>query len=157
MDQSRSPEEALPAPAPRLRAEDEDGAAGFVPLRLVLQPSGVVVEMKRADVLVGRHSDADVRLSLPDVSRRHCRLVCADGRWEVVDLKSLNGIFVNDEPVQRAPLRQGDLIRIGGFTFAVDLSGRAHDGEPAPADGHLRSIVHALPPPDADEQRRRAS
>jgi hypothetical protein len=53
--------------------------ADFVPLRLVLQPSGATMEVAQADVLVGRHSCADVRLPLPDVSRRHCRLVFVGG------------------------------------------------------------------------------
>src|SRR5687767_2589577 len=62
---------------------------GFVPLRLVLQPSGTAVEVDRPEVLIGRHSDADLRLPLPDVSRRHCRLEFVEGCWQVIDLHSL--------------------------------------------------------------------
>jgi pSer/pThr/pTyr-binding forkhead associated (FHA) protein len=128
---------------------------GPPPLRLVLQPTGAVIEIRRPDVVVGRHSAADVRLSLPDVSRRHCRLFHAEGQWAVVDLDSLNGVWVNQEAVDHAVLHQGDLLRLGGFTFMVDLSQpiAATDGA---NDGVLRSIFSALPPPD-DEQRRLAS
>jgi pSer/pThr/pTyr-binding forkhead associated (FHA) protein len=91
----------------------------FVPLRLALQPGGMLVEVLQADALVGRHSAADVRLPLPDVSRRHCRLLWNAGRWQVIDLSSLNGIFVNDVPVTQADLKAGDELRIGGFTFVV--------------------------------------
>jgi pSer/pThr/pTyr-binding forkhead associated (FHA) protein len=104
--------------------------ADFVPLRLILQPTGMVVELTRADVIVGRHSEADVRLPLPDVSRRHCRFVFGNGNWVVMDLNSLNGIYVNDELVGQATLKQGDRLRIGGFLFAVDL---ARPGQPAEA------------------------
>ena len=128
--------------------------AGTVPL----QPTGAILEVKRPDVVVGRHSGADVRLSLPDISRRHCRLFYADGRWEVNDLDSLNGVWVNEEAVEQAVLNQGDTIRIGGFTFKIDLSKPATAADDA-RDGVLRSIFSALPPPEEDSQqsRRRAS
>jgi pSer/pThr/pTyr-binding forkhead associated (FHA) protein len=102
-------------------AGKEREPAGFVPLRLLVQPGGLCVEFNRPDMLVGRHTEADVRLALPDVSRRHCRFRFADGHWQVTDLNSLNGVYVNDERLQEATLCQGDLIRIGSLTFVVDL------------------------------------
>jgi len=94
-----------------------------------------MVELTRPDVLVGRHSDVDLRLPLPDVSRRHCRFVYGNGNWVVMDLNSLNGVFVNDEPVAQATLKQGDRVRIGGFVFAVDLScDRPTENQPKAAD-----------------------
>jgi pSer/pThr/pTyr-binding forkhead associated (FHA) protein len=152
MDQPPPDENGLTLPVPRYRTD-----ADFAPLRLVLQPTGAVLEVRRADVVVGRHSTADVRLSLPDVSRRHCRLFHADGRWEVVDLDSLNGVWVNDAAVENAVLNHGDRLRLGGFTFVVDLARQAAADDAT--DGVLRSIFSALPPPDDDsaEPRRRAS
>jgi pSer/pThr/pTyr-binding forkhead associated (FHA) protein len=146
--EQQSPEAAgLSAQGPHLRLCGEP-PADFVPLRLVLQPSGAVIVVDRPDVLVGRHSEADVRLPLPDVSRRHCRLQCVAGYWQVVDLSSLNGIHVNGEQVQQAPLAQGDLLRIGGFTFAVDLTDQA-----PVVNTPLQSIFHSL----TLRQERRAS
>jgi pSer/pThr/pTyr-binding forkhead associated (FHA) protein len=112
----------------------------FRPLRLILRPSGVMVELTRPDMVLGRHSGADVRLPLPDVSRRHCRFVFNDGEWHVRDLDSMNGIYVNEEQVQQTTLHHHDALRIGGFTFDVDL------GEAATPEGAiLRSIANALP------------
>ena len=91
------------------------------PLRLFLRNGGLAVELRQSDMVLGRHSDADVRLPLPDVSRRHCRFVFSAGRWRVIDLGSLNGIYVNGELVQQAELRHSDTLRIGGFVFEVDL------------------------------------
>src|SRR5262249_51243393 len=71
------------------------------------------------EVLVGRHSSAAIRLPLPDVSRRHCRFVFGGGRWQVCDLRSLNGTFVNDERVAQSELRGRDRVRLGGLTFLV--------------------------------------
>jgi pSer/pThr/pTyr-binding forkhead associated (FHA) protein len=92
-------------------------------LRLVLKQSGWFVELAQPEVLVGRHSSADVRLPLPDVSRRHCRFVFSGDVWQVFDLQSLNGVLVNGAKVEGAVLHQGDTLRIGGFIFQVDLSG----------------------------------
>lgn len=136
MDHAQPPQ----GPLVRLHAEAEL-PPDFVPLRLVLQPSGAVIEVNRPDMLVGRHTEADIRLPLPDVSRRHCRLVCTEGCWQVIDLNSLNGIQVNGEQVLQAPVEQGDLLRIGSFTFAIDLSGKASGLDSA---GHVRSILETL-------------
>jgi pSer/pThr/pTyr-binding forkhead associated (FHA) protein len=116
---------------------------------LVLKPGGLAVELTRADTLVGRHSDADVRLSLPDVSRRHCRFKFASGRWQVVDLNSLNGVFVNGEQVQQATLDHGDRVQIGGLTFEVEIGDGMAQAEPA-RPSVLRSIADALPRPGRD-------
>jgi pSer/pThr/pTyr-binding forkhead associated (FHA) protein len=132
-------------------------------MRLVLRPGGPAVDLTRPDMLVGRHSDADVRLSLPDISRRHCRFVFTANRWQVFDLNSLNGVFVNGHQVQQATVDQGDVIRIGGLTFEVELVRPAPPVEPDPPresparPNILRSITDALPEPDSWPPRRKAS
>jgi hypothetical protein len=159
MDEPRPPEaNGLPVPGAHRPARPErDGPPAFTPLRLVLQPSGATIELNRPDMLVGRHTEADVRLPLPDVSRRHCRFLCVEGCWQVVDLNSLNGVYVNDEAVLQAPLHQGDLLRIGGFTFAIDLSGPPAPAAEAPADP-VRNIFKILPRRShSSHQRRLAS
>jgi pSer/pThr/pTyr-binding forkhead associated (FHA) protein len=92
----------------------------FRPLQLLLEPSGLVFSLTRANVLVGRHSEADVRLPLPDVSRRHCRFLFERGLWQVIDLNSLNGVFVNGKRVAQATLHPGDQVSLGGYTFVVE-------------------------------------
>jgi hypothetical protein len=146
---------AAPAPAP----EPAEPPALFAPLRLLLLPGGPCVELSRPDTLIGRHSDADVRLALPDVSRRHCRLVYAHNCWQVFDLNSLNGIFVNGNRVQQATLDQGDRLRIGGLVFEVRLGEPDATEELEPGPGVLRSIVDALPRPGrgSDHPQRKAS
>lgn len=122
----------------------------FVPLRLVLQGSGAAVELTRPEMVLGRHSQADIRLPLPDVSRRHCRFFFRDGAWHVQDLKSLNGIMLNDEQIEESLLCQGDRLRVGGFTFAVEVQGQ----RAVRREEMILSITRALP---ADPNLRRAS
>jgi len=91
------------------------------PLQLVLVPTGLCVELTKADQLVGRHSSADVRLPLADVSRRHCRIVHIDGMWNIIDLDSMNGVFVNNRRIRQTRLQAGDHIRVGSCIFQVRL------------------------------------
>jgi pSer/pThr/pTyr-binding forkhead associated (FHA) protein len=159
MDHSRTSAEAdgLSVPGPHWRTRSIIPVPDdFFPLRLILQPSGATIELTQPDMLIGRHSQADVRLPLPDVSRRHCRFFFSEGIWQVLDLNSLNGVFLNEQPIRQAALRQGDLLRIGGFVFAVDLCGAQ---PPADASEKLiRGIFKTLPPPAHEVQpHRRAS
>lgn len=126
----------------------------FMPLRLALQPSGATVELTQPDVLLGRHSHADIRLPLPDVSRRHCRFLFSQGVWQVVDLNSLNGVFLNDQLIRQATVRQGDVLRIGGFTFVVEL-GTTETDSPAESEGLIRTIFKARPAPSNDSGQHR--
>lgn len=64
--------------------------------------------------IIGRSSSADLQLECPSLSRHHARLTLQEGRWNIADLRSVNGTFVNDVRVQTpAPLADGDEIRLG--------------------------------------------
>lgn len=73
-------------------------------------------------VVVGRGTEADLRVSDPGVSRRHAELHL-DGAagLSVVDLGSTNGTLVNGRRVDRARVQQGDTIRIGHTDLVVRL------------------------------------
>jgi pSer/pThr/pTyr-binding forkhead associated (FHA) protein len=126
---------------------------GFTPLRLVLQPGGLRIDVTSPDVVVGRHSQADIRLALPDISRRHCHLFFQDGHWTVSDLNSLNGVHVNEERIQEARIYEGDRLRLGGFTFLVEFPMPAAAVETEQQAEMLKSIVEALPPAEGDERK----
>jgi pSer/pThr/pTyr-binding forkhead associated (FHA) protein len=133
---------SLPEENPDNSTQAADKAA-FRPLRLVLYPNGAALELTRPDMVVGRHSHADLRLHLPDVSRRHCRFLFADGHWHVHDLQSTNGVFVNEVRVNRAELRPRDLIRIGSYTFEVQMTGEEQHVAPLASDERNRQDTTA--------------
>lgn len=56
-------------------------------------------------------------IDLPDrtVSRRHARIVLDGGLYFIEDLGSENRVFVNDRPIRRVPLADGDAIIIGQY------------------------------------------
>jgi diguanylate cyclase (GGDEF)-like protein len=69
--------------------------------------------LSRAEHVVGRRTDLDLHLDVDSVSRRHARFVRAGEDWWVEDLASTNGTFVNDEPIERRKLDDGDIVRFG--------------------------------------------
>jgi pSer/pThr/pTyr-binding forkhead associated (FHA) protein len=131
------------------------------PLRLVALRGTRVIELHQPEVVLGRHSEADVQIVEADVSRFHCRFLCLDEQWEIEDLNSLNGTYVNGEPVQRQLLRQGDVVRVGDFLFQTDL-GAPRELCLAAADEARRSrhvlqaIAAMLPDEECLPQRRSA-
>ena len=64
---------------------------------------------------VGRHPEADIFLDDVTVSRRHVRIHRSDAGFEVEDLGSLNGTYVNHDRVDRHTLSAGDEVQIGKF------------------------------------------
>lgn len=90
-----------------LRSSEADGSVTF---RL---PSG-------ASRTVGRAPRADFILDAALVSRLHCRITAADERLDVEDLSSTNGTFVNDQRIDKGPIRAGDRLRIGRVELTVE-------------------------------------
>lgn len=71
---------------------------------------------------VGRHPDSDIFLDDVTVSRRHAEFRREGGEYVVIDVGSLNGTYVNREPVDQAALTGGDEVQIGKFRL-VFLTG----------------------------------
>lgn len=64
---------------------------------------------------LGRHSTCDVVLRAPGVSRKHCHLVHANGRYYIEDLESRNGTYINGQPVRKNELNDKDLINLSSY------------------------------------------
>jgi pSer/pThr/pTyr-binding forkhead associated (FHA) protein len=90
----------------------------LVPLDSCAQNGKIV--LCRLPVVVGRHSDADVRLSDHWVSRHHCEVYEIDGTVVVRDLGSRHGTFVNGLNVPESHLTPGDRLTVGLTRFRVD-------------------------------------
>jgi pSer/pThr/pTyr-binding forkhead associated (FHA) protein len=64
---------------------------------------------------IGRSLSAELRFEDPTVSRRHAVLLVETGGIRVLDDRSLNGVFVNDERIVSHLLCDGDEIVIGRY------------------------------------------
>ena len=63
----------------------------------------------------GRHPDSDICLDHVTVSRRHAEFRLQRGAFHLVDVGSLNGTYVNREPIDSIMLANGDEIQMGKF------------------------------------------
>jgi pSer/pThr/pTyr-binding forkhead associated (FHA) protein len=63
----------------------------------------------------GRHPDSDICLDHVTVSRRHAEFRLQRGAFHLVDVGSLNGTYVNREPIDSIVLTNGDEIQMGKF------------------------------------------
>lgn len=71
-------------------------------------------------VRIGRSADNDLVIDELIVSRRHAELrALPDGSYEIVDLGSHNGTYLNGQPVDSAPVSSGDIVGIGHSAFAL--------------------------------------
>jgi hypothetical protein len=90
---------------------------------LVLEVNGTRHPLQSPGLVIGRGSEADLRINDPGISRRHAQIrVNPAGpglRIDIVDLGSTNGIVVNGQRVQHAVLQEGSRIEIGSTRMLV--------------------------------------
>ncbi len=106
-------------------------SARLVPLSLG-PASAPVISLQRPVVLVGRHPECDVRIDVPEVSRRHCCLAMAYDRVMIRDLGSRNGVRVNGRVVEESILRAGDEVAIAQFLYRLESEAPAPPPPPRP-------------------------
>ncbi|MER5306103.1 FHA domain-containing protein [Streptomyces lasiicapitis] len=71
-------------------------------------------------VRIGRAADNDLVIDDLVVSRRHAELrYLADATYEIVDLGSHNGTYLNGQPVARAPVLPGDIVGVGHRAYCL--------------------------------------
>ncbi|MGY1660161.1 FhaA domain-containing protein [Geodermatophilus sp. SYSU D00705] len=80
---------------------------------LLVDGPGTRHELTTGRNVIGRGTDADIRLPDTGVSRRHVDVVLDGATAIAEDLGSTNGTLVNGRRITRQPLSDGDVIRIG--------------------------------------------
>jgi hypothetical protein len=92
--------------------------------RAFLEVNGTRHPLQPPGLVVGRGTEADLRINDPGISRRHVEFVVeesADGGVgiSVQDLGSTNGVLVDGHRVATAPLHDGSEVRVGRTVLAV--------------------------------------
>lgn len=103
----------------------------------------LVLDPERDQVTLGRRTSVDLPLEWDEeVSRLHAELVRKGEDWTLTDDGlSLNGSFVNGEPVRgRRRLEDGDALRVGS-TVLVFRNPRAHESRATKPSAELRTVV----------------
>ena len=92
--------------------------------KVILEVNGMRHPLDPPGIVIGRGTEADLRINDPGVSRRHAEIRIYPGdtavpQVSVVDLGSTNGMLVNGQRVQQATLDDGAQIKIGNTTMSV--------------------------------------
>lgn len=91
---------------------------------VILEVNGMKHPLDPPGIVVGRGTDADLRINDPGISRRHVEVrvyPASSGtpQVSVVDLGSTNGMLVNGQRVQQATLENGGTVKIGNTTMTI--------------------------------------
>jgi len=115
---------------PELKVTRREQQADPFRLLVVSGPdAGKVFPLGAGCTVLGRAEDATIQLAHPSVSRHHAEVVVLpDGRLELVDSGSSNGLVLNGKTIRREILEGGDLFELGDVRVRV-----LEPGVPVPA------------------------
>ena len=131
------------APAPALASNDVKQTSPGAPVaharaaalldrpnRLVMiagPATGAEFPLDRERMTIGRAEDATISVNHNSVSRIHCEVhALGDGRFEIVDKGSSNGVRVNGADWRRGIVEPGDLIELGDVQFKFVGAGQIY-------------------------------
>lgn len=109
------------------------------------------IVLDQRNVIIGRNVEKKYRLDSLNVSRQHASLRFENGRWDITDLRSYNGVFVNGAkiaPSQPFVIRENDLIGfgkpipVGQDVFVFRL---AREDRPSAAEQNSNATVETKP------------
>ncbi len=116
-------------PPPRSRVPVPRTAGGAVAgqtrgARLVtidpIDPVPAEYSLLKDEILLGRGEDNDVVIPHASVSRAHARLLRRDGSFQLTDLNSTNGCYVNGQPIHGSvQVPSGSEVRLGDVRFML--------------------------------------
>ena len=110
----------------------------------------------RHDIVIGRGSDCNLRLSSPQVSRRHCFLRVGRDGVSITDLDSSNGTYLNGQRIpsgRRAEIADGARLALGPVQFLVSIRSEVVTAELP----HISALDHSVSGTISREDRRGAT
>jgi hypothetical protein len=115
-----------PARPPQSPITAPRGAGNTQGARLVavdrIDPVPAEYSLMKDEITIGRGEDNDVVIPHASVSRQHARLMRRDGGFELMDLNSTNGSYVDDRQIRgSAFLSAGSRVRLGDIRFVLQL------------------------------------
>ena len=115
-----------PARPPQSPITAPHGAGNTRGARLVavdhIDPVPAEYSLMKDEISIGRGEGNDVVIPHASVSRQHARLMRRDGGFELMDLNSTNGSYVDDRQIHgSAFLSSGTKVRLGDIRFVLQL------------------------------------
>lgn len=99
-------------------------------VRVTSEGKAQPVPLTHERTLIGRLDDCQIRIQSGKISRHHCEIVFDGQSLKLNDLGSSNGTYLNQERVEQAELKAGDLVAIGSLVFLVQIDGIPEDIDP---------------------------
>lgn len=91
-------------------------------------------ELRQAPIIkermtIGRTSDNDIQLDNMAISVKHALMVTVGNNSILHDLDSTNGTFVNNQPITKYLLQDGDVIQLGKFSlkYVIEENSQSHN------------------------------
>jgi MoxR-like ATPase len=101
-------------------------------------------ELSRDRIRLGRHEGCDIQLDDASVSGQHAELILTEGRWQLADLNSSNGLTVNEQNFTRGWLASGDLVGIGNNSFIIHSDVTTEETAAIVASSEDLALVHQM-------------
>ena len=77
---------------------------------------------KGESITIGRRDDNDIVIDDPSVSGHHAKVDSLGNRFVLIDLKSKNGTFANEQLIDSHWLKDGDVVTIGGQSLILNFT-----------------------------------
>jgi len=124
------------------------------PNRLVMLAGptpGAEFPLDRDRMTIGRAEDASVSVNHNSVSRLHCEVhALGDGRFEIVDKGSSNGVRVNAAELRRGIIEPGDVVELGDVRFKFVGAGQIF----LPTESHQLATITDRDTTDVTHKRK---
>lgn len=104
---------------------------------VVIEVNGMRHPLRPPGIIIGRGSEADLRINDPGISRQHAQIAIGseqDGRSIVAirDLGSTNGVILDGQRVDQARVLDGSHIQLGNTSIVIRIS----ESDPSFDDGN---------------------
>jgi pSer/pThr/pTyr-binding forkhead associated (FHA) protein/putative methionine-R-sulfoxide reductase with GAF domain len=113
-------------------------------MRLIVKRQDRIINELRfakGPIYIGRQIGSQVFLPDRSVSRQHTVIyTTTDGKWVAEDLDSANKTYLNNEVIQKAEIKDADLLRIADFQIEIHIEEVEKSGIPVIS---LEDTLHA--------------
>lgn len=77
------------------------------------------IETDKDVVSIGRNAGNDIHIDNLSVSKNHARIIRDKGTYQVEDLNSTNGTYLNEKMVAKAELKHKDVLTVGKHNLEI--------------------------------------
>lgn len=94
-------------------------------MRLVatIHSEKMIFPLREGSTILGRSKSCRVYIPMKGISRQHAQCYVTGSEVLIRDLESSNGLYVNNQKVKEAQLRDGDVIGLGEFKLVFEAGG----------------------------------